>query len=126
MMFLAVLVMVGTMGFTVNKHYCMGQLKAIALNEKAESCLPLTSEQDMKDMMKHCCDDESKEYRVEDHQKSTHVFDFKDQPSTASNTVDTSFYLFNYNSQHTQPQYLHKKPPLIDQDIYILSQSLLL
>ena len=62
-LFLALLMLVGSVGVTVNRHFCMGELQSVALfavaevchQEAAEPVCPLHAEAKAK---KDCCNDE--------------------------------------------------------------------
>ena len=67
--FLAVLLLVATTGVTLNKHYCMGRLKSVAVFVSANPC-----DNGMEDPMP-CCKDTSEELKVDELTKAS--FDFK-------------------------------------------------
>lgn len=54
---LALLLLITTIGFTVSKHYCSGDLVKITINAEAESCC---------DMETGCCSNETKHYQLEE------------------------------------------------------------
>ena len=51
---LAVLLVISTMGVTVEKHYCMGKLKSMAIFQQADNCFGGTSKMtELKDLTIH-------------------------------------------------------------------------
>ena len=119
------LVLMGTTGFTLHKHYCLGKLKHITVFEEAKTCM---SEMDMdkEPCPMDCCDTTSEQLQVEDLQKAHYQFDFAPQLKLISlvdylltNEIGTLDESVTY---HTTPD----PPPLIEHDIYISVQSFLL
>jgi len=70
---LAVLLVISTMGVTVEKHYCMGKLKSMAIFQQADNCFGGTSKMQMP-----CCEDVHEELKVGD--LNGFSFDFKLSP----------------------------------------------
>ena len=54
---IALFLLITTMGFTVSKHYCRGNLVKITINAEAESCC---------DMENGCCSNEAEHYQLEE------------------------------------------------------------
>ena len=120
--FLALLLLLSTMGVTMHKHYCMGRLKNVAFFHQAESC---QNEMDMNSVM-DCCNDTEEEFKVENLTKVVHEFDFSLNPGF---TAVITYLLIDFDlrsSSITKALYQNYKPPLIDYDINILVQSFLL
>ncbi len=122
--FLAGLLMLSTVGVTLNKHYCMGRLKNVAVFEEAKSCAEKMGMEE--DCPKNCCDDESHELRIKELNKAT--FDVDLTPDLKLVATITLFVhsLGAESSLIETPDYTYYKPPLIEQDIPILVQSFLI
>ncbi len=119
---LTLMLLIATTGVTLNKHYCMGRLKSVAVFHKAESCKTKFGWE----CPKHCCDDQQEEYKVEDLSKVNHNYDFSPELQLIS-VIDYAVILDELYSEDTdKPQYLNYKPPLIDQNIPVQVQSFLL
>lgn len=123
--FLAVLLMVATTGVTLNKHYCLGQLKSISIFHEAKSCM---TEMDMEEEScpLDCCDNTSEQYKLEEFKQVS----FEDSFAPDLKLIAViSYFLANSDLTHApasntpNPHYL---PPLIDQDIPVMVQSFLL
>ncbi len=64
--FVAIMLMIATTGMTMHKHYCLGQLKSIEINHKAESCADRMGLEDEADCSMHCCKEESSQLKIND------------------------------------------------------------
>lgn len=118
---LALLLLVSTTGVTLHKHYCMGEVKDIAINHHAQSC---TGNMDM-EMEMGCCEDTIDLYKADDFQKANSVFelDILKVPAVLSYIL-IDLDLLSVSNHFAK--YLNYKPPLIDLDIPILVQSFLI
>lgn len=118
--FLAITLLIATTGITLNKHYCMGRLKSIAVNEHAEHCFEGEEEQ------MPCCKDISEELKVEE--ITTVGFDFDATPDLYQLAIVQYVLLQNHNFglQSEKPHFQHYSPPLPDRDIPVLVQSFLI
>ena len=113
--FLAVLLLVGTTGVTLNKHYCLGRLQSVAVFVSAKPC-----DTGMEDPMP-CCEDTSEELKVDELTKST--FDFKSTTDLYLLAAITYVLLEDtYSSSDKQVKYYNYDPPLPDQDMRVLHQ----
>ena len=135
-LFLAVLVLAGSTGFTVNKHYCQGELQKVTFTEKVKQCPMCTKKQELPPCHKHmdpstafsdekCCQNETELLKVEDYNKAPkvnleHKISFEFIALAQIILLDFSF------DSTSQSEYLNYKPPLIAQDIPVLVQSFLL
>ena len=111
--FLAVTLLTATTGFTLNKHYCMGRLKSVAVNVHADHCYEGEKEQ------MPCCEDVSEEFRLEEVMSST--FDFDSQPELYQLAI-ISWVLFDLSPTHVaseQPQFQRHSPPPPDTDYQV-------
>jgi hypothetical protein len=115
----------GTTGFTLHKHYCLGKLKHITVFDEAKTCMSEMGDENESCPM-DCCDTTSEQLQVEDLQKVHYQFDFTPQFKLIS-LVEylLTDQLDNHDSQADFSAYQHS-PPLIEHDIYISVQSFLL
>lgn len=129
--FLASLVLIASIGVTVNLHLCAGQVQSIALFVKAQPC--------KMEMPKPC-------HGTENHSKKNGCCEeksivLKGKESTAeikaATEINPSFNLItvilpvlysviDLGSSVATPRYAHYKPPLIERDITVLVQSFLI
>ena len=128
--FLASLVLIASIGVTVNLHLCAGQIQSAALFVKAQPC---------KDVQKPC-------HGTEHHSKKQGCCEeksivVKGKETTAEVKVATSispsfnliavilpvlYSIINTDSVVATPRYAHYKPPLIQRDITVFVQSFLI
>lgn len=125
--FLALLLLLSTSGVTLHKHYCMGQLKNIAVFKEAKSCMDkMDMDENALACAMSCCEDVEEEFKVTDLNKA--AFGFNLVPELHLVAVLTYLFidldLFSSVKRHSS--YLNYKPPLIDPDITVLIQSFLL
>jgi hypothetical protein len=118
---LALLLLVATTGVTLNKHYCMGRLKSVAVFHSAENC----SGDGMTDPMP-CCEDVSEQLKVDDLTKAS--FDFKVASELFQLAAISYLQIDQKNSsiEQDKPKFQDYSPPPFDQDIPILIQSFLI
>lgn len=123
-LFLAQLLLLGSVGVTVNRHFCQGELKAIALFGEAEKCHreqarthcpfhPPAAEVE-EDGKKGCCDDESQRYQIEDEQPAAGQGFYVGVLSASVSPAP----LFSYQPPHPRPRLNtnfenYRPPPLI-------------
>ncbi|MEZ5040192.1 MAG: hypothetical protein R2828_09875 [Saprospiraceae bacterium] len=130
---LALLILVSSNGFVVNKHYCQKELKSIALFVPAEGChqakamknCPMHSaginDHQNKDEKKGCCDDETEYIKLDEEQIPPSVdMNFLDH-LTLLPVLFVALQLELPSLDARSLHYLHYKPPLI---VYDLSVSL--
>ncbi len=118
---LAFLLVLSTTGLALHKHYCMGEVKDVAINHHAQSC---TGNMDM-ESESGCCQNTVDLFKTDDFNKSgTEIgFDIYKTPVVITYLlIDQD--LFSVSAHFTQ--YLNYKPPLINLDIPVLIQSFLL
>jgi len=118
--FLSVIILLVTAGFTINKHYCGGKLRSTQLYTVMDSmtCCGVV------EMPEGCCHDKVEFYQLDE--------DFN-LPATVVNhsvvIVIIKYFIldemFGSLDSHTA-KYLNYKPPLIKLDIPVLVQSFLI
>lgn len=118
---MAITLLIATTGVTLNKHYCMGRLKSIAIFHHAENCMG----EGMVDPMP-CCQDVSEELKIEEITSST--FNFDSAPELYQLAV-VSYILIDQDLvsiEQDHPEFLDYEPPPTDKDIPVLIQSFLI
>lgn len=110
---LAGVLLLSTIGITLNKHYCMGRLKSVAVYAHADSC----TGSDEKDPMP-CCQDVLQVLQVDDMAKAAFEFhldatvEFLAVPLYALSPISTESRTFHHVNTYA--------PPLQESDILIL------
>lgn len=117
---LAIVLLIATTGVTLNKHYCMGRLKSVAVNEHAQHCFEGEAEQ------MPCCKDVSEVLKVEE--ITTVAFDFDANPDLYELALIDHILLkdISFTLEQDEPELLHYDPPIPDRDIPVLIQSFLI
>jgi len=118
--FLAITLLIATTGITLNKHYCMGRLKSVAVNVHAEHCFEGEEEQ------MPCCKDTSQELKIEE--ITTVAFDFDANPELFELAIVNHILLkdITHTLEQEKPELQYYDPPLPDKDIPVLIQSFLI
>ena len=129
-LFLASLVLIASVGVTVNVHLCGGQVQSVALFIKAQPCQETQKRCDgVEHLAKRngCCAEESfvlkgKETNAEV-KTSTQL-----TPSYNLIAVILPFIysIVEFDTSLSTPRYAHYKPPLVERDITIFVQSFLI
>ena len=138
---LALLVLVTSVGLTVDRHFCGGEMKSFSLVGKAKTCYELATgkpqptcvKADNKDEFqgiafskKPCCENKTDHFQTDT--------DTSLQSASDALTVQTQHFLVAYVAVFVQSyvhyfspkQYLDYRPPSILRDIPVLIQSFLL
>lgn len=108
--FLATLVLIGSVGLPVNRHFCMGELKSVAIFGEAEKChkdqakkqCPFhpASKEEVEGKKKGCCDDEHELVQIDDQEPTaTDVL-----PSIAEVLPELPPLLLTYLAPHPRPR----------------------
>ena len=137
---MAFLILTTSVGFSIDMHFCQGNLKNVNLFGKAKSCFEMESE----GVNSHCSKKQSschKKSTPEDHKaccnnESIDIqldADFLDAPAATLNIQQVYFiaaYIFTYFGITTEifspENFRHYKPPLPDKDLLVFIQSFLL
>ncbi|MEM6831265.1 MAG: hypothetical protein AAGA66_01625 [Bacteroidota bacterium] len=98
---LAVVILITTTGVTLNKHYCMGRLKSVSLNEQAATCFHGETEK------MPCCEDVHEELKIKE--VTTVIFDFDATPHLFQ-LATISFF-----TVHLSPDLIGSKPVPFDE-----------
>ncbi|WP_243414857.1 HYC_CC_PP family protein [Flagellimonas aquimarina] len=124
---LAVLVLLSTVSWTVDKHFCMGRVMDISLFVDAEECGMEVAMAAMEDkvMENHCCDDESFTFTGQDDLKlSLYDLEIEHQDFLVAFTYS---YLNLFVPVDKLPVPNEKyPPPLLVKDITVLDQVFLI
>ena len=137
---MALLIFTTSIGFSIDMHFCQGNLKNVNLFGTAKSCFELESEGVRSHCSKHqsschkktkpedhkdCCNNETIEIQLDS--------DYIDAPAVTLNTQQIHFvasFIFTYfgltTDQIELDNFLLYKPPLPDKDILVFIQSFLL
>ena len=116
---LVLILLTGTIGLSISKHYCGGMLMAVAINSPADGCGD-------SEMPMACCTDDTHLYAIDDDfQLNQQTFQFQ-TPSVVLHeiglVISTDLVVFERTNK-----YNIDPPPLEpEQDIYIRVQSFLL
>ncbi|MEP1096031.1 MAG: hypothetical protein ABJG78_13035 [Cyclobacteriaceae bacterium] len=118
---LAITLLIATTGVTLNKHYCMGRVKSVAVFHHAENCMG----DNLIDPMP-CCEDVSEQLKVEHLTKAS--FDFESSPSLYQLAIISYFVLDQdlISVEKDKPKFQNYSPPPPDRDIPVLIQSFLI
>ena len=112
------LLLFATTGVTLSKHYCMGRLMSVEINDHATGCSG-DAEENMP-----CCENTSEELRVEDLVKSDHnidlviSYDYLSVVAYVLRDVDPLEVVYPLVDGHS--------PPLIQRDLPVLLSSFLI
>ncbi|MEP5614386.1 MAG: hypothetical protein ABJP45_19195 [Cyclobacteriaceae bacterium] len=116
----AIILLIATTGITLNKHYCMGRVKSVAIFHHAENCMG----NDLIDPMP-CCEDVSQQLKVENLAKASFEFE-----STLSlNLLAVYYFVLDQrliSFEKDKPEFHDYSPPPPDRDIPVLIQSFLI
>lgn len=124
---LAIMVLLSTVSWTVDKHFCMGRVMDISLFVDAEECGMEAAMSLMKDRVteNHCCDDESFTFIGQDDLKlSWYDLEMEHQDFLVAFTYS---YLNLFVPVDKLPVANEKyPPPLLVKDITVLDQVFLI
>ncbi len=122
--FLATLVLIGSVGLPVNRHFCMGELKSVGIFGEAEKCHKDQAEkqcpfhpapkEEVEGKKKGCCDDEYELVQIDDQEQT--VVDTL--PTIVAVLPGFPPLLLNYLAPHPRPRKNtnlehYRPPPLI-------------
>ena len=140
---MAMLMLLSSTGFSMDLHFCQGQLKSFSLFGKAKSCheqaekshclkkkktchISLSNQDKTGECKKNCCSNKTVKIESNKEVKNIETIEF-----TAFQvkflTAFTQLYLLKKSEQNkTIIPYLNYIPPLLNKDIPVLIQSFLL
>ncbi|WP_412759677.1 HYC_CC_PP family protein [Maribacter sp.] len=126
--FMAVLLLLSTISWTVEKHLCMGRVMDVALFDQAEDCgmkLGISLLEDVPSIKKHCCNDEVFTVQgQDDFAQDFSKFDFSQQVFLISFT--TSYLNLFQESTDKEVVFDSYPPPILAEDLNILHQVFLI
>lgn len=140
---LAFLMLLTSVGFAVDMHYCQGQLKSVSLFSKAKPCHEKTAKAPMKKCPHHqkmmaqegdssfdikdCCSNQTFHFQFDQDQEIPTADLMLSKDSQQFIIAYLAVFLTNYfNIESDSPSFTQYKPPLILKDIPVLIQSFLL
>ncbi len=122
-------VLFSTMSFTVNQHYCGGELVASALFLKADSCgmeEKTPSKEDCNLVDKNCCDNVIKVYKGQKELEATNILRLNSsQQLFIASFIYTYINLFKGLENNIVP-FKNYSPPILVTDIHIVDQVFLI
>lgn len=124
---MALLVLISTVSFAVEKHYCGDYLMAVSVFSKAETCgMAMIDEMVLPSVQKnHCCKNETEVIKGQDELKFRDFEDF-----TAFQQLFITSYVYSYINLFEDLQQVipHKdySPPNLVADIQVLDQVFLI
>ena len=130
-LFLASIVLIASIGVTINFHLCAGQVQSMALFIKATPCkmdLPKTCHNEKHySKRKGCCEDKSLILKGKDTNAEVKT---ATQLTPSFNLITVIlpvlYSIIDLDSSVATPQYAQYKPPLLEQDITVLVHSFLI
>lgn len=128
--FMALLVLVASMGFTLNKHFCGGELKQVAINKQVELCVMCKAAEEKpachKEQDKDCCENQQDKVEIND---LTLAKKIDKQIQSDFNFIALAPILLSNIHVDLSSNSIHLKeyaPPLIAHNIPVEVQSFLL
>lgn len=128
---LASLVLIASIGVTVNLHLCGGHVQSIALFVKAQPCkmeMPKPCHGNKNQTKRNgCCEEESlllkgKETTAE----LKTVTELTPSFNLLGVILPVLYSIIEIDSSDVSPRYAHYKPPLVERDITLFVQSFLI
>jgi len=127
--FLATIVLIASVGVTVNFHLCAGQVQSIALFVKAQPCkmdVPKSC-QKHEQKRKGCCEEQSLVLKgKETNAEVKTVTQLTPSFNLIAVILPVLYSIVNLDATVTTAQYAQYKPPLLEQDITVLVHSFLI
>jgi hypothetical protein len=128
---LAMLVLVSASSFTVNMHYCGGQIQSISLIEDADACpmevqLP-PCHRKMQIKKSGCCEDKHVAFEGKDFNAKVHDFSLLYwQAINSVGSLPVIMEVIQVREALAFSNHLPYKPPIVERDIPVLKQSFLI
>lgn len=125
---MALVVVLSTLSFTVDKHFCGGLLMDLAVFSEAKSCVMGThdhSEMGSSVEKDHCCSNEKVLVEGQDELKNSILFLDLEQQVFIGTFAFSYVSLFNYMPRQV-PAYTFYSPPLLIHSIYLRDQVFLI
>ena len=130
-------------GFSIDLHYCQGQIKSVSLLGKAKSChekaakshckkgkkachAAPTLQNETKSCKKDCCSNETIKFEPNDEPKDTRLSEVTSAQIQVFAALLQVLFLTEIDLDRAIIPHLNYVPPLLDKDICVLIQSFLL
>ncbi len=140
---LAFLILVTSLGFSINIHYCQGRLQSVSLIGTAKSCCELAAATLMKNCPNHeklvvqdegcsldkkkCCENQAHRIQSDqDQQAQSYDFVVGKQLQQFVVAFVAVFARNTFTVEADAISFAHYKPPVIPKDIPVLFQSFLI
>lgn len=124
---LALLLMVSTVGITLNKHYCMGRLAEVSILHKADNCAEKMGLEKGTPCPMDCCHDTEEHFEVDNYQHVSFQFEF-DHISLV--LLPVNFLELDKLAEQLVPlrklRFYQYSPPLISRDLPVLHDTFLI
>lgn len=121
---MAIVVLLSTMSFTVNMHYCNGKLVDTAIFQKAQTCgMEMDKQSSMK--KKCCCEDKEIHIEGQDEIKLPVLELSSDEQVFVAFFLQSYINLFQANEKRKN-NILDYPPPIIVRQIYKLDETYLI
>lgn len=127
---MAMLLLLSTISWTVEKHLCMGRVMDVALFDHAEDCgmkAGLSLLEDTPTVKKHCCNNEA--FTMQGQDDLTHEFskfDFSQQAFLVSFTSTYMYFGLFEDSVEEKILFNSDPPPILVENLNILHQVFLI
>lgn len=129
---IAVIVLISTMSFTVEKHVCMGEVTSTSYFSNADSCGMIMNEEDCSnDILSHdilqkekCCNDIHE--LIPGNQTEQQALESFELSQVQFVLAYTFTYLNILEVKEDTTPYIHFSPPIVDEDLQVLYQSFLI
>ena len=140
---LSFLMLITSIGFTIDMHFCRGHLQSISFFGKAKKCCEISEASRMekcphyKKMMEQIgkcsmnekgnCENKTLYFQFDQNQQiQISDFSLTKRLKQFIKAYSLIFFLDNFSFENDLPSFIHYKPPLILRDIHVLIQSFLL
>lgn len=125
---MAIVVLLSTMSFTLDMHYCGDTLVDIAVFKKAETCgmeMQKSISENCSIKRKNCCSDKQFLIDGQDELKQSNSILSFDQYISITSFIYSYINLFE-DVEEDKTLYRNYKPPLVVRDIYKLDETYLI
>jgi hypothetical protein len=140
---MAILILVSSMGFSIDVHYCQGQIKSFSLFGKAESChqevkkqhctkhkkschAAPSNQEKLSSCKKDCCSNKTIIVESNDEARKLQSLKLSQKQVEFVSVFVQVFFLVKTDLNKNIVPHLNYIPPLLNKDIPVLIQSFLL
>jgi len=105
---LVVFMLVSTIGFSITRHFCGGELVDVRIAKEVDSCC---------DMHDNCCHNESKAFQLDEEYNSPVVIDYVDHFAFVVSEIPSFIFSISLNEDLVASNHLIGEPPPINGDV---------